>query len=58
PLHLAQTSFQVAGFGQTFTLDLELNHHLLSSEYVERHFDEDGNARQSVVGAAGCVSHG
>ncbi|KAG7279107.1 hypothetical protein CRUP_004050 [Coryphaenoides rupestris] len=57
PLHLAQTSFQVAGFGQTFTLDLELNHHLLSSEYVERHFDEDGNARQSV-GAEHCYYQG
>ena len=25
PVHLAQISFQVAGFGHTFTLDLELN---------------------------------
>ncbi|KAJ3600902.1 hypothetical protein NHX12_031875 [Muraenolepis orangiensis] len=32
PVHLAQISFQVAGFGRTFLLDLELNHHLLSSE--------------------------
>ncbi|XP_056436202.1 disintegrin and metalloproteinase domain-containing protein 11-like isoform X2 [Gadus chalcogrammus] len=50
PVHLAQISFQVAGFGHTFTLDLELNHHLLSSEYIERHFDDDGKPLQSVGG--------
>ncbi|KAJ7992329.1 hypothetical protein DPEC_G00277400 [Dallia pectoralis] len=50
PLHLAQTSFQVEAFGQTFTLDLELNHHLLSSDYVERHFHQDGKPSQSTGG--------
>nr|XP_020488246.1 disintegrin and metalloproteinase domain-containing protein 11-like isoform X1 [Labrus bergylta] len=50
PVHLAQSCFQVAAFGQTFTLDLELNHHLLSSEYVERHFKKDGRPSQSVGG--------
>uniref|UniRef100_A0A3Q1FIY7 ADAM metallopeptidase domain 11 n=1 Tax=Acanthochromis polyacanthus TaxID=80966 RepID=A0A3Q1FIY7_9TELE len=50
PVHLAQSCFQVEAFGQTFTLDLELNHHLLSSEYVERHFNQDGRPLQSVGG--------
>ncbi|XP_035511700.1 disintegrin and metalloproteinase domain-containing protein 11-like, partial [Morone saxatilis] len=50
PVHLAQSCFQVEAFGQTFTLDLELNHHLLSSEYVERHFNQDGRPSQSVGG--------
>ncbi|CAB1431391.1 unnamed protein product [Pleuronectes platessa] len=50
PLHLAQTCFRVAAFGHTFTLDLELNHHLLSSEYVERHFNQDGRPAESVSG--------
>ncbi|KAM7371617.1 hypothetical protein PAMP_008835 [Pampus punctatissimus] len=50
PVHLAQSCFQVEAFGLTFTLDLELNHHLLSSEYVERHFNQDGRPSQSVGG--------
>ncbi|XP_051243739.1 disintegrin and metalloproteinase domain-containing protein 11-like isoform X1 [Dicentrarchus labrax] len=50
PVHLAQSCFQVEAFGQTFILDLELNHHLLSSEYVERHFNQDGRPSQSVGG--------
>ncbi|TKS92224.1 Disintegrin and metalloproteinase domain-containing protein 11 [Collichthys lucidus] len=50
PVHLAQSCFQVEAFGRTFTLDLELNHHLLSSEYVERHFNQDGRPSQSVSG--------
>ncbi|XP_078017855.1 disintegrin and metalloproteinase domain-containing protein 11-like isoform X1 [Epinephelus lanceolatus] len=50
PVHLAQSCFQVEAFGHTFTLDLELNHHLLSSEYVERHFNQDGRPSQSVGG--------
>ncbi|XP_058263141.1 disintegrin and metalloproteinase domain-containing protein 11 isoform X1 [Hemibagrus wyckioides] len=41
PVHLAQLSFLVKAFGTSFILDLELNHDLLSSDYVERHFDED-----------------
>ncbi|XP_014831883.1 PREDICTED: disintegrin and metalloproteinase domain-containing protein 11-like, partial [Poecilia mexicana] len=39
PIHLAQSSFLVEAFGTSFTLDLELNHNLLSTDYVERHFD-------------------
>nr|XP_057905276.1 disintegrin and metalloproteinase domain-containing protein 11-like isoform X4 [Doryrhamphus excisus] len=50
PVHLAQSCFQVEAYGQTFTLDLELNHHLLSSDYVERHFMQDGRPSQSVGG--------
>ncbi|XP_031723650.1 disintegrin and metalloproteinase domain-containing protein 11-like isoform X2 [Anarrhichthys ocellatus] len=49
-VHLAQSCFQVEAFGHTFTLDLELNHHLLSSEYVERHFNHNGRPSQSVGG--------
>ncbi|KAM6957635.1 disintegrin and metalloproteinase domain-containing protein 11-like [Aplochiton taeniatus] len=50
PVHLARSSFQIEAFGHTFTLDLELNHHLLSADYVERHFDQDGKPSQSVGG--------
>lgn len=50
PVHLAQSCFQVKAFGRSFTLDLELNHHLLSSEYTERHFSRDGRPSQSAGG--------
>ncbi|KAF7648777.1 hypothetical protein LDENG_00152150 [Lucifuga dentata] len=50
PVHLAQSSFLVEAFGTSFILDLELNHHLLSTDYVERHFDEDGQPSQNTVG--------
>ncbi|MEQ2274782.1 Disintegrin and metalloproteinase domain-containing protein 11 [Xenotaenia resolanae] len=50
PVHLAQSCFQVQAFGCAFTLDLELNHHLLSSDYVERHFNYNGKPLQSVGG--------
>lgn len=42
--HVAQASFQVDAFGQTFILDVELNHHLLSSKYVEKHVLEEGKS--------------
>ncbi|XP_030225616.1 disintegrin and metalloproteinase domain-containing protein 22 isoform X1 [Gadus morhua] len=42
--HVAQASFQVDAFGRTFILDVELNHDLLSSKYVERHLSENGKA--------------
>ncbi|XP_075774791.1 disintegrin and metalloproteinase domain-containing protein 11-like [Pelodiscus sinensis] len=35
-VHMVQVSFLIRAFGSAFTLDLELNHHLLSSRYVER----------------------
>nr|XP_061837848.1 disintegrin and metalloproteinase domain-containing protein 11-like isoform X2 [Nerophis lumbriciformis] len=50
PVHLAHSCFQMEAFGQTFTLDLELNHHLLSSDYVERQFTQDGRPSQSWGG--------
>uniref|UniRef100_A0A8C2Z775 ADAM metallopeptidase domain 22 n=1 Tax=Cyclopterus lumpus TaxID=8103 RepID=A0A8C2Z775_CYCLU len=40
--HVAQASFQVDAFGKKFLLDVELNHDLLSSGYVERHLSEKG----------------
>ncbi|KAM3859950.1 disintegrin and metalloproteinase domain-containing protein 11 [Diretmus argenteus] len=57
PIHLAQSSFLVEAFGTSFILDLELNHNLLSSDYVERHFDEDGQPHQSM-GGEHCYYHG
>ncbi|XP_063040940.1 disintegrin and metalloproteinase domain-containing protein 11 isoform X2 [Engraulis encrasicolus] len=57
PVHLAQSSFQVDGFGHTFVLDLELNHDLLTSDYVERHFDEQGKPALSA-GGEHCYYHG
>ncbi|KAG7282161.1 hypothetical protein CRUP_034908 [Coryphaenoides rupestris] len=42
--HVAQASFQVDAFGRVFILDVELNHDLLSSKYVERHLSENGKA--------------
>ncbi|KAJ0058318.1 hypothetical protein NL108_013191, partial [Boleophthalmus pectinirostris] len=57
PVHLAQSSFQLTAFGQTFTLDLELNHHLLSSEYVERDFKQDGRPSQ-LAGGEHCYYQG
>ncbi|XP_030649825.1 disintegrin and metalloproteinase domain-containing protein 11-like [Chanos chanos] len=57
PIHLARSSFQIEVFGRTFILDLELNHHLLSSDYVERHFDQDGKPSESA-GGEHCYYHG
>ncbi|XP_028825407.1 disintegrin and metalloproteinase domain-containing protein 11 isoform X2 [Denticeps clupeoides] len=57
PVHLAQTSFLVKAFKTSFILDLELNHDLLSSDYVERHVDEDGTMVQSP-GGEHCYYHG
>ncbi|XP_026078693.1 disintegrin and metalloproteinase domain-containing protein 11 isoform X1 [Carassius auratus] len=57
PIHLAQISFLVTAFGIPFVLDLELNHDLLSSNYAERHFDEDGRPFQSL-GGEHCYYHG
>nr|XP_033773822.1 disintegrin and metalloproteinase domain-containing protein 11 isoform X3 [Geotrypetes seraphini] len=42
-VHLAQVSFVIHAFGSAFILDLKLNHHLLSSRYMERHYERDGN---------------
>ncbi|XP_033914558.3 disintegrin and metalloproteinase domain-containing protein 22-like isoform X3 [Acipenser ruthenus] len=48
--HVAQASFQVDAFGSTFILDVELNHDLLSSKYVERHIAEGGKSVSSKGG--------
>uniref|UniRef100_A0A671MGM6 Disintegrin and metalloproteinase domain-containing protein 23-like n=1 Tax=Sinocyclocheilus anshuiensis TaxID=1608454 RepID=A0A671MGM6_9TELE len=40
-VHLAQASFQLDAFGTTFTLDLTLNNDLLSSDYMEIHYEKD-----------------
>ncbi|XP_028327150.1 disintegrin and metalloproteinase domain-containing protein 22 isoform X2 [Gouania willdenowi] len=40
--HVAQASFQVDAFGRKLILDVELNHDLLSSGYVERHLSKNG----------------
>uniref|UniRef100_A0A3B3R3E9 ADAM metallopeptidase domain 22 n=1 Tax=Paramormyrops kingsleyae TaxID=1676925 RepID=A0A3B3R3E9_9TELE len=42
--HVAHASFQLDAFGETFILDVELNHDLLSSKYVERHITRDGRS--------------
>ncbi|XP_019739156.1 disintegrin and metalloproteinase domain-containing protein 11-like isoform X2 [Hippocampus comes] len=57
PVHLARSSFRVEAFGSSFILDLELNHHLLSTDYVERHFEEDGQPSQ-IKGGEHCYYHG
>ncbi|KAL0984393.1 hypothetical protein UPYG_G00140850 [Umbra pygmaea] len=57
PVHLAHSSFLVEAFGTAFILDLELNHNLLSSDYVERHFDDEGRPSQNM-GGEHCYYHG
>ncbi|XP_068605841.1 disintegrin and metalloproteinase domain-containing protein 11 [Brachionichthys hirsutus] len=50
PVHLARSCFRVDAFGRTFALDLQLNHHLLSSGYVERNVNPDGRPSHSPGG--------
>ncbi|CAN9509268.1 unnamed protein product [Ophioblennius macclurei] len=57
PIHLAQSSFLVEAFGGSFIIDLELNHNLLSTDYVERHFQENGQLSQNM-GGEHCYYHG
>ncbi|OXB71705.1 UNVERIFIED_CONTAM: hypothetical protein H355_005877, partial [Colinus virginianus] len=47
-VHLARVSFVVRAFGSAFILDLELNHHLLASHYVERHLGVGQNGSSTV----------
>ncbi|XP_076848732.1 disintegrin and metalloproteinase domain-containing protein 23 isoform X1 [Brachyhypopomus gauderio] len=56
PAHLAQTSFQLDAFGSTFTLDLTLNNDLLSSDYVEIHYEKDKQVFSK--GGEHCYYHG
>ncbi|EHB09259.1 Disintegrin and metalloproteinase domain-containing protein 11 [Heterocephalus glaber] len=58
PAHLAQVSFVIPAFNSNFTLDLELNHHLLSSQYVERHFSREGTPQHSTGAGDHCYYHG
>lgn len=58
PVHLAQVSFVIPAFDSNFTLDLELNHHLLSSQYVERHFSREGTRQHSTGAGDHCYYHG
>ncbi|OCT60047.1 disintegrin and metalloproteinase domain-containing protein 11-like [Xenopus laevis] len=51
--HVAHASFLVPYFEKNFILDLELNHHLLSSKYVERHYGEDNNSPVLTGGTSG-----
>ncbi|CAG5865627.1 disintegrin and metalloproteinase domain-containing protein 23 isoform 1-T1 [Menidia menidia] len=55
-IHLAQASFQLEAFGTRFVLDLTLNNDLLSSDYVEIHY-EDGKPVLSK-GGEHCYYHG
>nr|XP_019607762.1 PREDICTED: disintegrin and metalloproteinase domain-containing protein 11 [Rhinolophus sinicus] len=58
PVHLAQVSFVIPAFNTNFTLDLELNHHLLSSQYVERHFSREGRTQHSTGAGDHCYYQG
>ncbi|XP_077020258.1 disintegrin and metalloproteinase domain-containing protein 11-like [Tamandua tetradactyla] len=58
PVHLAQVSFVIPAFNENFTLDLELNHHLLSSQYVERHFSREGTTQHNTGADDYCYYQG
>ncbi|XP_032019763.1 disintegrin and metalloproteinase domain-containing protein 11 isoform X2 [Hylobates moloch] len=58
PVHLAQVSFVIPAFNSNLTLDLELNHHLLSSQYVERHFSREGTTQHSTGAGDHCYYQG
>uniref|UniRef100_A0A3B3Y9D2 ADAM metallopeptidase domain 23a n=1 Tax=Poecilia mexicana TaxID=48701 RepID=A0A3B3Y9D2_9TELE len=55
-VHLAQASFQLEAFGSRFVLDLTLNNDLLSSDYIEIHY-ENGKPVLSK-GGEHCYYHG
>ncbi|XP_040290463.1 disintegrin and metalloproteinase domain-containing protein 22 isoform X3 [Bufo bufo] len=55
--HIAQVSFQIDAFGSSFILDVELNHDLLSSDYVERHITKDGSTVE-MKGGEHCYYQG
>uniref|UniRef100_A0A8C1PUF8 ADAM metallopeptidase domain 23 n=1 Tax=Cyprinus carpio TaxID=7962 RepID=A0A8C1PUF8_CYPCA len=55
-VHLAQASFQLQAFGSQFILDLTLNNDLLSSDYVEIHYE---NGKPILwKGGEHCYYHG
>ncbi|KAJ8389785.1 hypothetical protein AAFF_G00114910 [Aldrovandia affinis] len=55
-VHLAQATFQLEAFGTRFILDLTLNNDLLSSDYVEIHYEQG----KPVLSKGGehCYYHG
>uniref|UniRef100_A0AAQ5ZLR1 ADAM metallopeptidase domain 23a n=1 Tax=Amphiprion ocellaris TaxID=80972 RepID=A0AAQ5ZLR1_AMPOC len=55
-IHLAQASFQLEAFGSRFILDLSLNNDLLSSDYVEIHYE--GGKPVLSKGGEHCYYHG
>ncbi|XP_055070911.2 disintegrin and metalloproteinase domain-containing protein 23 isoform X1 [Misgurnus anguillicaudatus] len=55
-VHLAQASFQLHAFGTQFILDLTLNNDLLSSDYVEIHYE--GGKPVLWKGGEHCYYHG
>ncbi|XP_075067994.1 disintegrin and metalloproteinase domain-containing protein 22 isoform X2 [Mixophyes fleayi] len=55
--HVAQASFQIDAFGSSFILDVELNHDLLSSSYVERHITKEGGTVE-IKGGEHCYYQG
>ncbi|TRY88878.1 hypothetical protein DNTS_016952, partial [Danionella cerebrum] len=55
-VHLAQVSFQLQAFGTHFILDLTLNNELLSSDYVELHYER--GERVQWKGGEHCYYHG
>uniref|UniRef100_A0A8D3AYN9 ADAM metallopeptidase domain 23 n=1 Tax=Scophthalmus maximus TaxID=52904 RepID=A0A8D3AYN9_SCOMX len=55
-VHLAQASFQLEAFGSRFVLDLKLNNELLSSDYVEIHYE--GGKPVLSKGGEHCYYHG
>ncbi|XP_069585576.1 disintegrin and metalloproteinase domain-containing protein 22 isoform X6 [Ranitomeya imitator] len=55
--HVAQVSFQIDAFGSSFILDVELNHDLLASDYVERHITKDGSTVE-IKGGEHCYYQG
>uniref|UniRef100_A0AAX7TD28 ADAM metallopeptidase domain 23a n=1 Tax=Astatotilapia calliptera TaxID=8154 RepID=A0AAX7TD28_ASTCA len=55
-VHLAQVSFQLEAFGSRFVLDLSLNNDLLSSDYVEIHYE--GEKPVISKGGEHCYYHG
>ncbi|KAM9804594.1 disintegrin and metalloproteinase domain-containing protein 23 [Neosynchiropus ocellatus] len=55
-IHLAQASFQLEAFGKRFVLDLTLNNDLLSSDYVEIHYE--GGKPVLSKGGEHCYYHG
>ncbi|XP_063315386.1 disintegrin and metalloproteinase domain-containing protein 11 [Pelobates fuscus] len=51
--HLASASFLVPAFGKKFMLDLDLNHDLLSSRYVEVQYGDSNSTRVTTPGEVG-----